>query len=175
MNSMLVYRFYVEGKWCDRGKEMEGLRAGAGGALSALVPERWSAGADRHQQWDGAHLHGRRPGGLRKQGDAAFHYAEPSDGERLHGKLPRQVPREVPEPARFLTLDDARDTHENWRIDYTQVRPHSALGHPSREEFAMSYANVESTTSFPHSRRPDGGCRAIPPLNSNPSTLTYAD
>ena len=28
----------------------------------------------------------------------------------------------------FLTLDDARQKMEEWRIDYNEVRPHSAIG-----------------------------------------------
>jgi transposase InsO family protein len=44
----------------------------------------------------------------------------------------------------FLTLDDARETIESWRIDYNQVRPHSALGYLTPEEFATGYANVEA-------------------------------
>ena len=58
----------------------------------------------------------------------------------------------------FLKLDDARETIEDWRIDYNQVRPHSALGYLTPEEFAMGYANVESKLHLPHLHSPDGGC-----------------
>lgn len=76
----------------------------------------------------------------------------------------------------FLTLDDARETIEDWRIDYNRVRPHSALGYLTPEEFAMGHANVESTKRFPHSHSPDdGGGHIFPLLNSNPSTLIYPD
>ena len=74
----------------------------------------------------------------------------------------------------FLTLDDARETIENWRFDYNRVRPHSSLGYPTPEEFATGYANVESTKRFPHSRSPGGG-GIISLLNSTASTLTYLD
>jgi putative transposase len=74
----------------------------------------------------------------------------------------------------FLTLDEARETIEEWRLDYNRVRPHSSLGYLTPEEFCMGYANVESKNSFPHSHSPDGG-RVIPLLNSTPSALTYPD
>jgi len=35
----------------------------------------------------------------------------------------------------FLTPDHARETIENWRIDYNRVRPHSSLGYLTPEEF----------------------------------------
>jgi hypothetical protein len=38
----------------------------------------------------------------------------------------------------FLTLDDARDTIEGWRLDYKQVRPHSALAYRTPDEFARA-------------------------------------
>lgn len=75
----------------------------------------------------------------------------------------------------FLTLDDARETIEAWRTDYNQVRPHSALGYLTPEEFAMGYANVESKKRFPHLHSPDGCCEQVLQLNSNPEALTYVD
>jgi putative transposase len=74
----------------------------------------------------------------------------------------------------FLTLDDARETIENWRLDYNRVRPHSSLGYLTPEEFRMGCANVESKHRFPHSHSPDGG-EFISLLNSTASTLTYPD
>ncbi len=74
----------------------------------------------------------------------------------------------------FLTLDDARQTIENWRLDYNRVRPHSSLGYLTPEEFLRGYANVESKHRFPHSHSPGGG-EIISLLNSTPSTLTYPD
>jgi transposase InsO family protein len=41
----------------------------------------------------------------------------------------------------FLAMDDARETIESWRLDYNQVRPHSALGYRTPEEFATGYAD----------------------------------
>jgi len=91
--------------------------------------------------------------------------------ESFHGKFREECLNEH----WFLTLDDARETIESWRIDYNQVRPHSALGYLTPEEFATGYANVESKKRFPHSHSLDGGCEQNLQLNSNPSALTYAD
>lgn len=91
--------------------------------------------------------------------------------ESFHGKFREECLNEH----WFLTLDDARETIESWRIDYNQVRPHSALGYLTPQEFAMGYANVESKERFPHSHSPDGGCGQNLQLNSKPGALTYAD
>ena len=40
----------------------------------------------------------------------------------------------------FLTLQEARMKIEAWRKDYNQVRPHSALGYQTPEEFAAQAA-----------------------------------
>ena len=91
--------------------------------------------------------------------------------ESFHGKFREECLNEH----WFLTLDDARETIESWRIDYNQVRPHSALGYLTPEDFAKGHANVESQKRFPHSHSPDGGCGQNLQLNLNPSALTYAD
>jgi len=91
--------------------------------------------------------------------------------ESFHGKFREECLNEH----WFLTLDDARETIESWRIDYNQVRPHSALGYLTPEEFATGYANVESKRRFPHSHSLDGCCGLNLQLNSNPSALTYPD
>lgn len=90
--------------------------------------------------------------------------------ESFHGKFREECLNEH----WFLTLDDARETIENWRLDYNQVRPHSSLGYLTPEEFRMGYANVESKTRFPHSHNPDGG-ETISLLNSTASALAYPD
>jgi len=91
--------------------------------------------------------------------------------ESFHGKFREECLNEH----WFLTLDDARETIESWRIDYNQVHPHSALGYLTPEEFATGYANVESKKRFPHLHSLDGGCELNLQLNSNPSALTYTD
>jgi putative transposase len=77
----------------------------------------------------------------------------------------------------FLTLDDARETIESWRLDYNRVRPHSSLGYLTPEQFRdrAGYANVESKLRFPHSHSHDGGGELMSLLNSTPSTLTCLD
>ena len=61
----------------------------------------------------------------------------------------------------FRTLNDVRQTLENWRRDYNTERPHSALGYKTPREFAAEtgYGDVESKTRFPHphSLKHDGG------------------
>jgi putative transposase len=39
----------------------------------------------------------------------------------------------------FVSLADARHTVEAWRQDYNRVRPHSALGYRSPEEFRLAF------------------------------------
>ena len=51
----------------------------------------------------------------------------------------------------FLDLADAREKIETWRCDYNQVRPHSALGYLTPEEFAQ------------RSAAPSGCARMAPP------------
>lgn len=75
--------------------------------------------------------------------------------ESFHGRFREECLKEH----WFLTLDDARETIENWRLDYNRVRPHSALGYLTPEEF----------------RDAAGGGELLSLLNSNPSTLTYPD
>jgi len=39
----------------------------------------------------------------------------------------------------FLTLEEAKITIENWRIDYNEVRPHSSLDNLTPAEYAIQY------------------------------------
>ena len=39
----------------------------------------------------------------------------------------------------FLTLEEAKITIENWRIDYNEVRPHSSLDNLTPAEYATQY------------------------------------
>ena len=45
----------------------------------------------------------------------------------------------------FLDLMDARRKIEEWRCDYNQARPHSALGYRTPEEFAAQAASFDRT------------------------------
>ena len=61
---------------------------------------------------------------------------------------------------------DARRSKEAWRIHYNQVRPHSALGFVSPEEFRLAgdtgcgkagrHATLENSPKFPLSSSLDG-------------------
>ena len=48
----------------------------------------------------------------------------------------------------FLSLEDAREKVERWRIDYIQERPHSALGNETPQKFATS-ARTRQTGAVP--------------------------
>ena len=45
----------------------------------------------------------------------------------------------------FLSLEDARRTIEDWRIDYNENRPHSSLGDLTPREFADQTTRKDST------------------------------
>ncbi len=38
----------------------------------------------------------------------------------------------------FLSLEDARDKIDAWRVDYNEYRPHSSLGNRSPRDYARS-------------------------------------
>ena len=44
----------------------------------------------------------------------------------------------------FLSLGEARTTIEAWRLDYNAIRPHSALGDVSPQEFELLTLNRAS-------------------------------
>jgi putative transposase len=47
----------------------------------------------------------------------------------------------------FVSLADARDTIEAWRVDYNSARPHSGLAGRTPEEFAIELRGVTPSTS----------------------------
>jgi len=49
----------------------------------------------------------------------------------------------------FLTLGDARRTLEEWRTIYNRVRPHSALGNMSPEEYARADGGPQDEVPMP--------------------------
>lgn len=43
----------------------------------------------------------------------------------------------------FLSLDDARDKIEHWRIEYNEDRPHSSLGNVTPKEYFLNHSQAE--------------------------------
>ena len=46
-----------------------------------------------------------------------------------------RLPAECLNASWFLSMADARDRIETWRIDYNELRPHTALGNLTPKEF----------------------------------------
>ena len=59
----------------------------------------------------------------------------------------------------FLDLADARQKIEEWRCDYNQVRPHSALAYLTSAEFALRCASSSGCACMapPFEAAPSGG------------------
>jgi putative transposase len=86
----------------------------------------------------------------------------------------------------FIHLSDARDKIGQWKQDYNQTRPHSALGYRTPEEFAQNAATtgcgkdgggaaLENAARFPLSPSLGGGetePASAMLANSNPETVT---
>lgn len=51
----------------------------------------------------------------------------------------------------FMTLDDARQKMEDWRVDYNEVRPHSAIGNKS----PISLMNGSGASGSPEAQTPE--------------------
>ena len=51
----------------------------------------------------------------------------------------------------FMTLDDARQKMEDWRVDYNEVRPHSAIGNKP----PISLMNGSGATGSPKAKTPE--------------------
>ncbi|WP_139322898.1 IS3 family transposase [Deinococcus marmoris] len=49
----------------------------------------------------------------------------------------------------FLSLDDAAEKIEHWRVDYNDVRPHSALGNLAPGAFAAQFASTHRPSEIP--------------------------
>jgi hypothetical protein len=59
----------------------------------------------------------------------------------------------------FFDLSDVREKLERWRLDYNQVRPHSALADRSPEEFARDWKESSAAslrTAWPANQAPAG-------------------
>ena len=64
----------------------------------------------------------------------------------------------------FFTLADVRDKLERWRLDYNQVRPHSAVGDLAPAEFAHNWKESSAAslrTAWPAKESPAGAVHCI--------------
>jgi putative transposase len=90
--------------------------------------------------------------------------------ESFHGRLRD----ECLNASWFRTLNDVRQTLEQWREEYNCDRPHSALAYRTPREFSIALAcgDVESKPRFPHPHRPDydGGCQIYSQPKQNRET-----
>ena len=77
--------------------------------------------------------------------------------ESLHGRFREECLNEH----WLLTLDDARETIENRRLDYNRVRPHNSLGYLTPEEFRMDCLAAKLNRDHSH----------LPGLNRGGSSL----
>nr|QIO98813.1 transposase [Bradyrhizobium symbiodeficiens] len=59
---------------------------------------------------------------------AGFLAAGRTDGQQLHRIFNGKFKSECLNTHWFLSLDDAQQKMEDWRRDYNEVRPHSAIG-----------------------------------------------
>src|SRR5579863_3329088 len=67
-------------------------------------------------------------------------------------------------------LSDAREKLTRWRLDYNQVRPHSALGDRSPEEFVREWQASSAApprTAWPANNTPAGAVQAAIPRIQN--------
>jgi hypothetical protein len=74
----------------------------------------------------------------------------------------------------FFGLSDVREKLEHWRLDYNQVRPHSALADRSPEEFTRNWkeSSVASLrTAGPANQMPSGAVQSRETADPKPETL----
>ena len=92
-------------------------------------PEFISKDLDRWAYWNHVELDFSRPG-------------KPTDNaliEAFNSRLRQECLNEH----WFLSLPDARDKIEAWRLEYNQGRPHSSLGYRTPEEYVNHLKNRE--------------------------------
>ena len=56
----------------------------------------------------------------------------------------------------FVSLDDARNKIEKWRVEYNRERPHSSLGHLTPQKFAAKH---QMTSAIARKKRPTPNLR----------------
>jgi transposase InsO family protein len=74
-------------------------------------------------------------------GRPAFHRTGQAEPERLRRELNGRPRDECLNEHWFMSLGQALETIETWRLDYNAVRPHSALGDVPPQEFEQLTLN----------------------------------
>lgn len=68
--------------------------------------------------------------------------------ESFNGRFPGECLNE----SSFVSLRDARDTIEGWRVEYNSARPHSGLAGRTPAEFANALLETAPSTPTRHDR-----------------------
>lgn len=88
--------------------------------------------------------------------------------ESFHGKFREECLNEH----WFLTLEDARETIESWRLDYNQMRPHSSLGYRTPDEFARALGVPPTPSAAPQLQTTAAGSAML--LNQEPRSFSLS-
>jgi putative transposase len=77
----------------------------------------------------------------------------------------------------FVSLDDARNKIERWRVEYNRERPHSSLGNLTPEEFAAKHqmSSASARTVWP-AAEPElaGAAQRTPASDPKPDRFSTA-
>jgi putative transposase len=76
----------------------------------------------------------------------------------------------------FVSLEDARNKVEKWRIEYNRERPHSSLGHLTPEEFAAQHqrSSALARTAWPAKPELAGAAQGAPTSDPNSDRFSTA-
>jgi putative transposase len=76
----------------------------------------------------------------------------------------------------FVSLADARNKIEKWRIEYNRERPHSSLGHLTPEEFATRNqpSSAIARTAWPADQELAGAAHCAPASDPKPDRFSTA-
>ena len=81
--------------------------------------------------------------GLRKWHHARLQPTRGADRQCPCEELQRHCATGVLGPHWFLELDDAREKVEEWRTEYNEVRPHSAIGERTHGDLRIMLRSVD--------------------------------
>jgi putative transposase len=76
----------------------------------------------------------------------------------------------------FVSLDDARNRIEQWRLEYNRERPHSSLGNLTPEEFAAKnqLSSAVARTAWPAADRLTRAAQRTPTSDPKPDRFSAA-